>query len=109
MIEKIHTFIIQNSITSKIYSPVYNFIQKWLTKLEEILSEKTYESIITMIDKITGISLILLLVYIVYSLLLFIYSLLFKKKFRIFLLISLGISIIFFLALLAIYAYINIS
>lgn len=108
MIEKILTFISENSITSKIYTPVYKFVEKWLSKVKEILSEKTYEGIITMVDKITGIVLVLLLVYIVYSLLLFLYSLLFKKKFRIMLLISLLISLIFFLALLAIYAYINI-
>ncbi|HNW23554.1 MAG TPA: hypothetical protein PKH06_02215 [Candidatus Dojkabacteria bacterium] len=109
MLEKIHSFVLQNSITSIIYSPVYNFINKQLSKLEEILSDKTYESIISMLDKISSIAVILLGIYIVYSTLLFIYSLLFKKKFRIMLLISLAISIVFFLAFLTVYSYININ
>lgn len=109
MLEEIHTFIIQNNITSVIYSPIYNLIQEQLLKLKDGLSEETYESMIPMLDEISSIIGAILVVYIVYLILLFVYSLLIKRLLRTQLLISLLVSTIFLLAFLSIYAYININ
>lgn len=107
MFEKIHTFVIGNTFLSGIFNLVYSPIQKQLDKLKETLSENSYTNIEEMLDKIAGISLILLSIYIVYSIFYFIYAVIVKRKIKIGILISIAVSIPFLLLFYVVYAYIH--
>ena len=104
MFEKIHNFVSQTDI----YRSVYTFVEKQFTTLQETLSERTYSSIIGIVDKIATVLVILFAIYTTYSLLHFLYSLIFKAKFRIMVLISLLISIPLLIVIYVVFAYINV-
>ncbi len=109
MFEKIHTFITQSSLTSGIYNSVYTFVKTQFENFQETLSVKTYTGIVEIVDKIATISLILLTIYILYSIFHFLYTFIFKGKFKIKILIALAIAIPFTILVYVIYAYLNIK
>lgn len=108
MFEQIHTFVLSNSFLSAIFATVYSPIQNQLESIKSTLSESSYSNIENLLDKVVGTALILLSIYIVYSTLSFIYSLIFKRIFRTKILISLIFAIPIFLVVYCIYTYLHI-
>ncbi|HRX44332.1 MAG TPA: hypothetical protein P5059_03740 [Candidatus Dojkabacteria bacterium] len=108
MFNNIHTFVLSNPFLANLFNTFYSPVQKQLDKLKETLSENSYSNIEGLLDKISSISLILLSIYIVYSIFFFIYSFIFKHKIRIKVLISIAICLPLLLLCYAIYTYINI-
>jgi len=109
MFEKIHDFVLKTPFLSGVLNIIQSPISKQLDKLKETLSESAYLNIEGMLDKIARISLILLSVYIVYSIFSFIYAFIFQRKIRIKILISTAVAIPILLLAYAVYTYIHIG
>ncbi len=109
MFEKIHKVIIGNGIVSSIYNSIYTIVETQFEKFKETLSEKSYNSITGLIDQIAGITLILLTIYVIYSIFHFFYSLIIDKRFKPKVLVSVAISLPFLIVIYVIYAYLNIT
>ncbi len=107
MFNTIHTFVLGNTFLNSIFGIFFSPVEKQLDKLKETLSESSYLNIEGMLDKIAGISLILLSIYIVYSLLTFLSSFIFRKRLRVKILISTVLAIPFLLLAYAIFAYLH--
>ena len=109
MFNNIHVFVLGNPFLLNIFNTFYSPVVKQLDILKATLSENSYSNIESVLNKIAGISLILLSIYIAYSILYFIHSFLFRHRIKIRVLISLAISLSILALCYAIYAYINIK
>lgn len=107
MFEKIHSFLIALPFVKGIYNQILSIVKTQFEKLQSTLSDRTYTHITGLIDKIAGICLILLSIYVIYSIFFFIYSLIVHKHLKIRVLISVLISLPFLIAIYVIYAYLN--
>jgi hypothetical protein len=77
-------------------SVIDNFIIGIQETLSETLSVESYENTLSILKPILTVCVILLPIYIVYSLLHFIYKFLFRRRLKIRVLISVAFSFIFF-------------
>ncbi len=109
MIERIHKVITQSSITSGIYNIVYTLVRNQFEGLKQTLSDQVYSNITEIVDKISTVSLILLTIYIIYLLFHFTYSLIFKRRFKLKILISLAIAFPFLILFYVVYSYLNFT
>lgn len=109
MFNNIHTFVLGNPFLLNIFNTFYSPVEKQLDILKDTLSENSYSNIESVLNKIAGVSLILLSIYIVYSILYFIHSFLFRHKIKIKVLFSIAICLPLLALCYVIYAYINIK
>lgn len=92
-------------ILEKSLSRGYSILDKIFVSLQSTLSEESYNNVLLVIKPVFTISLILIPIYIVYSLLHFFYFLLTKRRLKIKVLISVIIAFVFFVVIYITYKY----